>query len=130
MRTQTARRLEIYPADIRDYFDQLYSTPTLDFPESLPSSAYRAQHAQSALSTPWPRGTTIPDPVSVQSVDAWAGPTITAEQAQLMAQGFLPNPYLDDDDDDDEDDYSMSDPEETQSSRDPHSVTEDDLEDA
>ena len=50
-----------------------------------------------------------------------------------MAQGFLPNPYLDDDnedDDDDEDDYSLSDPEETQSSPDPHSVTEDDLEDA
>jgi hypothetical protein len=48
-----------------------------------------------------------------------------------MAQGFLPNPYLDDEDeDDDDDDYSMSDPEETQSSRDPHSVTEDDLEDA
>ena len=131
MRTQTARRLEICPEEISDYLDQHYSIPTLDFPESLPSSAYRAQHAQSAMSTPWPRGTTIPDPVSVQSVDAWAGPTITAEQAQLMAQGFLPNPDLDDDDDeDDDDDYSMSDPEETQSSRDPHSVTEDDLEDA
>ena len=106
MRTQTARRLEIYPADIKDYFDHFYSTPTLDFPVSLPSSAYHAQHAQSAMFTPWLRGITIPDPVSVQSVGAWAGPTITAEQAQLMAQGFLPNPYLDDDDEDD-DDYSM-----------------------
>ena len=103
MRTQTARRIEV-PLDIIEAFlDDPYSTPHLDFPVSQPSSAYRAQHAQSATFTPWPRGTQLTGLVTTHDFDAWDAPIIATEQAQLMAQGFLPNPYVDTDDDDSDD---------------------------